>query len=129
MNYNRYIHYTTPINSKYTGFTVAYFRNGEDIFFSYALCHVRDRYVKETGRQRTNDTLAEHIDLLSEMTVLHDNFIDPELRVGHITVQTLIDSMPELSNLSNQTVASLTTEDFKHSFISNVLIDCILVNV
>lgn len=122
-SHTRFIHHTEPF-AHYTGMTVAYIRNGNSIFFAYSLCEKRDKYVKSVGRKLTETNLAENIENIEAAPQY--NYVDLSRRVGHMSVDILVQNLPGVECLSNQHIAGMTTEDFKHSHISYVLANSLL---
>jgi hypothetical protein len=112
---------------KYNGFTVAYERSDTSVFFSYAMCCKPDQYVKSIGRDVSVATYQQHSSEIIEVT-----HVDSDKRVGCVSISSFI-SILKISSvnsaLADHVVDNLSMMDFKHAFISNVLVEFIIENM
>lgn len=136
MNLNniRYAHFQfNSVNSKLkaSGFTIAYVRDLDSLSFAYTFCSKKDNFRKSTGRIYAGKTLNTFSELIDVSRTFHDE----ENKVGNICIADfLAESLSGLKNrfafenvLSDQAVANLKFMDFKHSFISTLLRDIVLL--
>lgn len=125
-NYSpRFVHVPDyDISSKHHGFTIAYYRTNEEIFFSVALVSKNDVYVRKTGREFAMATLDKYIDSMSsEFTYM--NFKD---RIGCIKLDFVLSHDSVSSVLGDHAVSKLTMMDFKHAFLSDILASWVIMS-
>lgn len=117
----RFAHVTDSRNPNYNGFTVAYTRDNEKIVFSWAKCEKNNIFTKSIGRGYASESLGSFVPSGDVGAV------DPERRVGFLTRAefNIVAQMkyPNISDIfGDHLTDKLTPRDYKHAFISSVLI-------
>lgn len=125
----RYVHKQFGLG-KLAGITVAYYRTDTELVFAWAKCIRPDNYSKETGRILSTRNLET---MVHPTALLDCTWFDSDKRTGTILIKDLLSFAPEsygeLTNIiSDQASSALKMTDFKHSFLSNTMVDAILFN-
>lgn len=116
----RYVHIkdTSP-KAGIDGFTIAYVRGNNFVFFAWTEKCIEDQYVKEIGREYSSQRLVliekEMIEYAAENRVC----VNFDHMIGVVSISYFIDGLDSV--FSDQLVDQLGMFDFKHSFISSVL--------
>lgn len=106
--------------------TIAYVRNNSHVFFAWTKLSPKDLYVKSTGRKLSSTRLKQILPqlltladlMLTDITVWH------EYNYGFVSSADLVSKDTAISAvLADQQLALLTPMDFKHSYITNFLIN------
>jgi hypothetical protein len=114
----RFIHVQESIDAKHSGMTIAYIRADKKIFFSYALVSRNDQYDKRIGRELTTDRLYKFIDAIYDA----ESNVDSDNMYGMIEVNTVVDISGLDSALADHHVANMSMMDFKHGFLSSIIV-------
>ena len=101
------------------GYTVAYIRTEDCVYFAWAEKCVEDRYEKEVGRfystQRLKEITDDMIEHADEMKV----WVDFHSMCGVVSLAYFTEGLDRV--FSDQHVGNMTLFDYKHSFISAIL--------
>jgi hypothetical protein len=122
----RFVH-VQRANSKYNGMTIAYTRNDDYVWFSYALCCKPDQYNKAKGRDVSTDTYLRNIDKIIFDAVDYPT-MDMFNRVGYMPLEYMIKILKD--SVVGQFIADhefehMTMMSFKHAAISQILVDIV----
>lgn len=129
----RFAHSPNTLDTKkcpYSGLTICYIREDEQVLFTYALCSKDDEYSKKIGRDKTINTWAALMDI-PDIDVPPEAiaFVDQNVRAGVIGVGMFKEIMHTSGAFSDQLVDSITMYDFKHAYISHMLVEYVTKEV
>lgn len=127
----RYVHATNLMDTtkcRFSGITIGYVRQGSCVVFSYSLCHKNDEYRKDVGRSLTREKLDALFAKREEF--FHSSTgIDNEFCVGVMNVDSFKSRIGRMNIFSDQFIDNLDMFDFKHSTISDALVDFVYGHV
>jgi hypothetical protein len=114
----RYVHQQFDDHKKYSGFTIAYSRTDDRVFFAYSLCSKKDQFVKEHGRVHAEITYYG-----TEFELDDPLYLDAWLQKGSLPLHIFTKNLPDEVTfaIGDHFIDDMTMNDFKHAFISKVL--------
>ena len=101
------------------GYTIAYIRSEELVYFGWSEKCVEDRYEKEIGRVNSVKRLSNISDELIDYADRKNIAVDFETMRGVLSIDYFTCGLDCV--FSDQHIAEMGMFDFKHSFISSVL--------
>ena len=119
----RFIHVPDiSITPNHSGFTVAYVRNDSHLFFAFSLVNKNDRYQKSVGREMSKNTLENNIATMDDSK----SNIDYQSRTGVLRLVDLVHADSITSMLGDHAIIRLTMMDFKHAYLSSMIMNMII---
>lgn len=101
------------------GYTIAYIRSEELVYFGWSEKCVEDRYEKAIGRVNSVKRLGNIYDTLIDYADMNNVGVDFSEMCGVVSLNYFTGGFDAI--FADQHVADMTMFDFKHSFISSVL--------
>lgn len=101
------------------GYTIAYIRSNDFVYFGWSEKCVEDRYEKEIGRVNSVKRLSNIYDVLIDYADMENIAVDFDTMCGVVSINYFTGAFDSI--FADQHVADMTMFDFKHSFISSVL--------
>jgi len=123
----RYVHFNTMFR-KWNGFTIAYSRKDKNILFAVALVKHTDKYDKSVGRLVS----TQRLEMLAQDIDHRNTYFDEDNLIGNVTMNLALRTCCDLeidSIFADQTLNHLNMTDFKHSFISSMLLEFVIENM
>lgn len=142
----RYVHvpvnHTIVSDKNRDGYTIAYSRNADVIYFVWVQKHKKDQYDRAIGRAISSEMLESVMaHVCDSPEIINNNFVNylsvyKDRGFGCLTSQQLVSATINQdydikSYLADHIIQSLTCMDFKHKHISSILkniVDVIIAN-
>ena len=131
--YVRFAHGMNTLNTSkcpYSGLTICYVRDDDKVIFTYALCSKDDEYNKKIGRDTTIATWTSVANKMnaadSTNNISGDAYVNIKERFGYVGVGILFDSIAGTNVFADQFENKITMHDFKHAYISSILIEIVI---